>query len=221
MAYRLSVPAGHQVRAGCHECGQPFAAGWRGWLSLPARCGRCRTRPGPPWWWCSGTAAAATLVMGWRSPAAHPADAVLFTAWLIQTGVLLSSVDVAVRRLPTPVVAWTSAMTAVLIAAAANLSRRPGLLVTALAASAVLTLFYLLLVLVLGSQVGMGDVRVAALTGLLLGASGWTAVVLGAVLPYLMALPVALTQLVRAGHDRNSLELPFGPFLLAAAALAG
>jgi hypothetical protein len=40
-------------------------------------------------------------------------------------------------------------------------------------------------------------VRLAAQTGLLLGTAGWTAVILGTVLPYLLALPFAAVTVSR------------------------
>jgi len=60
----------------------------------------------------------------------------------------------------------------------------------------------------------MGDVRLAALAGLLLGTRGWAPVVGGAGLPYVIVLPFAVARLRNAGDDRH---VPFGPFLIAGA----
>ena len=66
----------------------------------------------------------------------------------------------------------------------------------------------------------MGDVRLATLTGLVLGTAGWQPVLLGAVIPYLLATPVALATLRRHTPGTAS-QIPFGPFLVGGAILVG
>jgi leader peptidase (prepilin peptidase)/N-methyltransferase len=63
---------------------------------------------------------------------------------------------------------------------------------------------------------GMGDVRLAALTGLVLGTAGWHTVLIGATGVYLLTTPFAVAAL----RSRKA-ALPFGPFLVAATILAG
>nr|BFE77374.1 hypothetical protein GCM10020092_106750 [Actinoplanes digitatis] len=73
-----------------------------------------------------------------------------------------------------------------LIAAAAVASGQPGLAATAGVSAVVLGLAQLALALLAPRQLGMGDVRLAALCGLLLGTHGWATVALGAALPWLL-----------------------------------
>ncbi|WP_229073382.1 hypothetical protein [Actinoplanes sp. DH11] len=77
---------------------------------------------------------------------------------------------------------------------------------------------YLLLALALPSQIGLGDVRLAAVLGAALGIGGWSPIVLGVILPYVVVFPFAVAYLLR-GASRKA-QLPFGPFLVAGAVLA-
>ena len=88
-------------------------------------------------------------------------------------------------------------------------------------AATILGCGYTTLVAVGASRMGMGDVRLAALTGLLLGSLGWAAVILGAVLPYLLVLPIAAVTVSQACLTGVRKPLPFGPFLFAATIIAG
>ena len=78
---------------------------------------------------------------------------------------------------------------------------------------------YLVLALLPGADLGLGDVKLAGLLGLLLGWLGWPAVLLGALLPHLLNGPVAVVLLV-SRRVRRDTALPLGPALLAGAWLA-
>jgi leader peptidase (prepilin peptidase)/N-methyltransferase len=152
-------------------------------------------------------------------PATDAADAATLVAWLVflQAGILLATIDLMVRRLPTRLITATAAVCLTLITAGDLISHRPKHLPAAILAAAGLGGVYLLVALAAPGQVGLGDVRLAALAGLLLGTRGPSAAVLGAGLPYLLALPFALSRLRNGGNDRH---LPFGPFLVTGALLA-
>jgi leader peptidase (prepilin peptidase)/N-methyltransferase len=216
VAYRLAVAQGEPPRTACDVCGTPFAVGWRGWFRLAASCGTCPERQ-----WIVGLLAAITgAALCWRTADAGGGRAVLLAGWLllVQAGILLSLIDLAVRRLPTRLVGVLAAIVIVCAGFAAWLEDRPQLLLATMAGGLVVGTLYLLLALVTPSQVGMGDVRLAATLGAALAASGWQAVALSLMLPYSLAFPFAVAQLRRrtaqAGH------LPFGPFLIAGAVLA-
>jgi len=84
-------------------------------------------------------------------------------------------------------------------------------LVAALGAGA----FMLLPSLVRPGAVGMGDVKLAVLLGLALGAHVVTALTIG----FLSAAPVALILLARGGAARRRTAMPYGPFLAFGAAV--
>ena len=77
---------------------------------------------------------------------------------------------------------------------------------------------FLVLALVAPSGMGMGDVKLAALLGLYLGWLGWPAVALGAAAGFVVQAVVALALLATRRIGLRG-ELPFGPAMLAGAAL--
>jgi prepilin signal peptidase PulO-like enzyme (type II secretory pathway) len=216
VAYRLAVAQGESPRTACSMCGTPFIVGWRGWFQFAASCGACTDRR----WPVSLLAAILSAALCWRTADAGGGSTALMTGWLliVQVGILLSLIDLAVRRLPTRLVGVLAAIVIVCAGFAAWLEGQPQLLLATVAGGLVVGALYLLLALVTPSQVGMGDVRLAATMGAALAASGWQAVALGLMLPYLLAFPFAVAQLRR--RTARAEQLPFGPFLIAGALLA-
>ncbi|MEV4722827.1 prepilin peptidase [Micromonospora humida] len=172
----------------------------------------------PGWLLGSASLAVASVGIELRLRSAEPPRLATLAVWLVvlYSGALLAAVDIAVRRLPTPVVAAAALLVFAILAAEAALAADGRRLITAAAAGAALGGGYLLLALVAGSGMGLGDVRLAALLGAALGTLGWDAVLLGAVLPYLLAAPAALIRLV--GRVEGSMA--FGPYLVTGALAA-
>ena len=224
VSYRLAVSSGAPLRAGCGRCGRAFPAGWRGWIG-PGRCSACQGSVGGPWWAFAIVGAAVAAVMAWRLTSGFTGAALLVPAWLafLLGGMTLGTVDAAVHRLPTPVVYATAAGSGGLLGVAALIAGQRSHLLGGLLGAAAVGAVYLLMAVVAGTQIGMGDVRLAALAGLLLGSVGWSAVVLGTLLPFALALPVAVVRAVTSGGGaagRYSRFFAFGPFLVAGAVVA-
>jgi leader peptidase (prepilin peptidase)/N-methyltransferase len=178
----------------------------------------------------AGALGAAALV--WRLPTAPAAAVTTLAAWLVfvQAGVALALTDLATRRLPTPIITTTAGVTSALLTAGSVTVRDPAPVLAALAGSALLGGCYLAAAWLTPTGIGMGDVRLAALTGGLAAATGWDTALLAAALPYLLALPFAIRQRRLAHRSRHhepdpQTHLPFGPFLvtgaLAAAVVTG
>jgi leader peptidase (prepilin peptidase)/N-methyltransferase len=91
-----------------------------------------------------------------------------------------------------------------------------GVLVTALLAAAAMAALFLVLAVV--GSMGLGDVKLAGVTGLMLGALGWSAVTTGVVAGFGAGAVAALWLLVR-GASRDS-HLAFGPAIIIGAAVA-
>ncbi|MCF6744885.1 prepilin peptidase [Blastococcus sp. KM273128] len=142
-------------------------------------------------------------------------------AFLVVTGagVLLALVDLRHRLLPDRVTGPAVAATAALLTVAAAAGGAWDQLLRAGLAAAVLFGGYLVMALISPAGLGMGDVKLAALIGLPLGWLGWDAVLLGAVAGFVVQAAVALALLAARRVGRRS-ELPFGPAMLAGAALA-
>jgi len=211
-AYRLSVPYGEPARSACGNCDAPLD----GWVALPAGCPHCGAALGPRTWltglWGALSFGALTWAL-WPSPIL---PAALLVAGL---GLLLAPIDLAVLRLPDRLVGTAFAGTAaVLLAAAIGTGNYAALLRAALAGAA-LAGGYLILALLPGGHLGLGDVKLAGVLGLLLGWLGWPYVLFGALLPHLLNGPVALVLLL-SGRARRGSALPLGPALLAGALLA-
>src|SRR5689334_17488552 len=167
-------------------------------LPPSGRCGRCRARRGPPAGLVEFAAAAVLAMLG------RP----LWCLGLL--GVCLAFVDARRRRLPN---ALTFAFFGTALLAVAGSGHLGRALLGAGAAAAVY------LVLAVTGGFGMGDAKLAAGLGLLLGALGRSAVVLGLAAGFaLSGLFAAVLLIGRRAGPRS--QLAHGPFMLAGALLA-
>ena len=207
--FRMSVASGEPERTECPHCGAALA-GWQA-----ARCRACGGRFMKPLVLELITAAVLALVCG--RFAGQPS--VLAFCFLGALGVALGAVDVAVHRLPDRLTLPAYPVMIVLLGAAAVIGHDGGALVRALLASVALTVAYLLLALLRPGQLGGGDIKLAALTGLGLGWLGWPAVIAGAVLAFILTAVVSLALLAARRISLRG-EICFGPFMLGGALLA-
>lgn len=133
-------------------------------------------------------------------------------------GVLLGAIDLHSRLLPNAlVVPFLGATLAVLIPGAL-LTQSWLAIVGSLAGGAVMFAIYLVLALISPGKLGMGDVKLAGILGILSGLVGldaWTATVLGG---FFLGGLIG-TLLLVTGRSLNS-AFPFGPAMLAAALAA-
>lgn len=138
---------------------------------------------------------------------------------LAAAGVLLAAVDLRHRLLPNRVVGPALVAGALLLTGAAAIDDRWDDLARAALGAVVLFVLFLVLALISPSALGMGDVKLAGLLGLHLGWLGWDAVLLGAAAGFVVQAVVSLVLLAARRIDLRG-ELPFGPAMLAGAALA-
>ena len=152
----------------------------------------------------------AFALLAWRLPPRSTAETLLLAAWLVfaGAGILLAAIDPRMQRLPTNILVAVAVAVAVaavsgsLIIAAALVSGRLTIVRNPVIAAAVLGLAHLALALLTSGKLGMGDVRLAALSGSLLGTDGSGSVVLGVALPWVMAA-LAATVLLRTRRVRR------------------
>jgi leader peptidase (prepilin peptidase) / N-methyltransferase len=139
--------------------------------------------------------------------------------WAAGAGLVLAAVDLAVHRLPDRVLlpAVVACLTALLVDAAATGSW-PALGRAVLAGAAAFAVAALAGALSAGG-LGFGDVKLLGLIGLLLGWAGWGVLLAGVLLGLLVGAGGSLLMVAtrRAGWRT---AVPFGPPLLAGAALA-
>lgn len=216
------VPRGLSlVRPGssCPSCAAPVRAYDNvpvlSWLALGGRCRQCRE----PISWRYPVVEAVTgalflleaATLGW-SP--YLAAVLVVSA----AGVALFLIDLAHRRLPFAVTGTAAALVAgalavdVLVDGASPL---PGAVASALVWLAVYGGVWLL---TSGRGMGLGDVALAPLLGLVLGWSGWGPSTLGLFGGFVLGAAVGAVLLLGGRASRRT-RVPHGPFMLAGAAV--
>jgi len=133
--------------------------------------------------------------------------------------VVLSIVDLAEKRLPNAIVHPSLVLFPVLLLVVAAASGAWASLLGAVLGAAALFVIYFVLALISPAGIGMGDVKLAALVGLMLGYLGWAPLLVGAIAGFLVGAVVSLIALATRKATLRS-SLPFGPSMLAGAFLA-
>ncbi|MGY1779229.1 prepilin peptidase [Geodermatophilus sp. SYSU D01036] len=219
------VPAGLSVVAPpsrCPVCENPIRARHNvpvlGWLVLRGRCADCGTPIAPRYPLVELLTGVLFVLVTWRlaeldEPAALP-------AWLVFTalGVALAFIDLDTRRLPNALVLPAYPVLGVLLTGAAAVSGDwEALLRAGLGAGALFGAF-LLMALAYPGGMGMGDVKLAGVLGLVLGWFSWAAVVVGAFAGFFLGAVVGVVVMAAGPHGRKT-AVPFGPFMIAGALL--
>ena len=133
-------------------------------------------------------------------------------------GLLITS-DLAVMRLPDPIMVWAyPAFFALLVVAAAGLHEW-GRLERALLAGLALLVFYLVSALVFPNGMSLGDVKFAGILGAFLGWGSWLHVLWGTLLAALLGGVVGVVLLVTKRGDRTT-EYAYGPMMAVGAVTA-
>jgi leader peptidase (prepilin peptidase)/N-methyltransferase len=168
--------------------------------------------------------------LAWRSAlVSAAAGALLGTAtgldwpllWLVPltpVAVALSVIDWHTRLLPRVVVLPATLAVLVLVTLVGLATDQRDALVRALLASIAARSFFWVLWAVRSAGMGFGDVRLAALIGLVLGWVGWGAFAVGVWVSFILFAVPALVVIV-ARRDRSLLKrsFPFGPFMVGGA----
>lgn len=132
-------------------------------------------------------------------------------------GVQLARIDVWLHLLPNPLV-LSLLVGGLLCLIAATLGGQlwPDL-ARALAGAAILFVIYMVLALISPGSLGMGDVKLAAPIGLYLGYLGWSQLLYGGLLGFILN-GVITVLVVRINRAERTSEVPHGPSMLASAA---
>ncbi|MEV6598964.1 prepilin peptidase [Actinoplanes sp. NPDC051346] len=204
VADRLAVPRGTPPRSACAHCAKPFPQ----WVRAGASC-VCASRP----LW---TVSAGALIAGLLGATIGPAPLLVVLLPVAILGVLLALIDLRCRRLPDPLVAALAAATVLPLGAGALIAGEAGRIGRAGVAAVLCGAAYLIIALLPGNGLGLGDVKLATVLGFVLGFAGWPAVAVGLAAAHLINGPVALALLIARRATRHT-ALPFGPALLAGA----
>ncbi|KQZ11095.1 hypothetical protein ASD23_03015 [Agromyces sp. Root1464] len=132
---------------------------------------------------------------------------------------VLSIVDLAEKRLPNAVVFPALGAVAVLLVPATWATGMWMSLVWALVGSAAMFAVYFLLALISPASMGMGDVKLALVIGLLLGWFGLSAWLVGLLAAFVVGGVVAIVALLLKRVTLRG-SIPFGPSMLVGALIA-
>lgn len=125
-------------------------------------------------------------------------------AWMLVVLAALAGIDLRARVLPNRIIG-----PAMLAALAWQLAFAPDRALESLVAGVAVGAFLFVTCLVSPGALGMGDIKLAALLGFVLG----TQVVAALMIGFIAVIPVALTLLVMGGRGARRTVIPFGPFL--------
>lgn len=214
------VPAGESMirpRSRCPSCGAPIRSADNipviSWLMLRGRCRACGVRISPVYplteLACGGLFAAVALVYEdpWRAILLAPFAGLM---------VALSVIDIRHRRIPNRLV-YPAVVIAAAVIVAGDLAGG-GLDVLDAGIGLFAYGLALLIIALISKGMGMGDVKLAGLIGLVLGSIGLDLVAVAAGMGILLGGVGAIVALL-AGADRKS-AIPYGPYLASGAVIA-
>lgn len=161
------------------------------------------------------------VLMAWRFGPSPQLPAYLFFA---ATSIALAAMDLQHRLLPNATILPAIGITALLLTGAAAAGTQAagtqwGSLARATLGGLLLFTLYLVLAIISPRGMGMGDVKLAALVGMILAFHSWQALFTGTFLGFLIG---ALTSILILATRRGALKtsIPFGPSMLAGALAA-
>jgi leader peptidase (prepilin peptidase)/N-methyltransferase len=228
------VPNGQSVVApasACPRCGHEIRPRDNvpvlSWLVLRGRCRDCSAPISARYPFVEATTAALfALVAGLVVPAldtaapglsvAVPVIVLIALLYLMAISIALTLIDVDVHRLPNAIVLPAYPVLAVLLAASSAMSGDWVALGRAGIGLAALGAMYLALALAVPGGMGLGDVKLAGVLGMVLAYLGWGPLAVGAFGAFVLGGTFAIGLMV-AGRARRRTGIPFGPWMLAGA----
>lgn len=136
--------------------------------------------------------------------------------YLMAVSVALALIDLDVHRLPNAIVLPAYPVLAALLTATSALSGDWGALLRAGTGLLVLGGGYLVLALAVPGGMGLGDVKLAGVLGLVLAYLGWGPLAVGAFGAFVLGGSFAIGLMV-AGRAKRGSGIPFGPWMLGGA----
>ena len=165
-------------------------------------------------WWVVPVLGVGEAVLGWRLADVPAVLATFALALVWMTG--LAAIDIDVRRLPDRWTLPAYPVGALLLAAGAVAEDAWGSWWAALGCAVASGAVYLVLALVNPAGLGLGDVELAGVLGLLTGWFGWPEAFAAFFLAFVLGGLVGVVVALRTGAGRKA-TFPFGPAMLAAA----
>lgn len=197
------------------------------WLVLQAKCRACRAPISARYPLIElATALSFAAIVAWRLPALLIPDAsstaiaelvvVIALLFFAAISIALAAIDLDTHRLPNAIVLPAYPVLAALLTVAAVSSAQYETLARAAAGAGILFAFYFVLALISPRGMGMGDVKLAGVIGLMLGWFGWGSLAVGALSAFVLGGMVGIALIVMQ-RARRTTRIPFGPWMLAGA----
>ncbi|QKS18114.1 prepilin peptidase [Curtobacterium sp. Csp2] len=195
------------------------------WIVLRGACRDCGSRISARYPLVeAGTSASFALVTGGvlASGVVHAAPAgptlVLLVGllYLMAVSISLALIDLDTHRLPDAIVLPAYPVLGVLLATTSATTGDWGALLRAVGGAAIMFVLYLALAVVVPGGMGMGDVKLAGVLGLVLAYLGWGPLAVGAFGGFALGATFAIGLLVTRRAARGS-GIPFGPWMLGGA----
>jgi leader peptidase (prepilin peptidase)/N-methyltransferase len=181
-----------------------------GWLVLRGRCADCGSGISVRYPAVEAATGAAFAALGASFSHSWSLPVLLLLA---AVGIALALIDLDVRRLPTAIVAPSYVAATGLLVIAAAASGAWGSFSRALIGSVASILLFYLIRFAWPGGMGGGDVKLAALLGLVTGWLGWGVLVVGVFAGFVLGAVVGVS-LMAAGRAGRRSAIPFGPFLI-------
>lgn len=162
------------------------------------------------------TTAVGAALTGWGVGAQW---ALLAWLWLALIGAVLSFIDIEHHRLPDRLTLTSYPVVAVALLVPTIADSQWTAYGRAWLGAAAMFVLYFALALIYPAGMGMGDVKLAGLLGLVLGYSGWFYVFVGFFAAFFVGAIVGITLMVFGSAGRKT-AIPFGPFMFVGALIA-
>jgi len=194
------------LRGRCRDCGAPFSGRYALVELVTALA------------FAGLTALQLPAVLAAPSVTAAIAASLVLVAllYVAAISITLAAIDLDTHRLPDSIVLPSYVVLAALLGTAALLTGDVEGAARTAAGAGILFGGYLLLALISPRGMGMGDVKLAGVIGLVLGFTGWAALAVGTLAAFLLGGVVGIALIV-AGRARRNTGIPFGPWMLGGA----
>lgn len=214
------VPRGESIAhppSHCPGCGHPIRPRDNipvlSWLLLRGRCRDCQT---PISWRYPAVEAATALAFGITGAWVGLQVLLLPMLWFVGSGIALLLIDIDVKRLPNAIVLPSIGVVAAGLVAVAVVEGTYESLLRAVVSALVMGAAFLALALIAPGGMGMGDVKLSILLGLVLGWFGVAQVIVGFFAAFLFGSLWGL-GLMATGRAGRKTAIPFGPFMIVGA----
>jgi leader peptidase (prepilin peptidase)/N-methyltransferase len=220
------VPAGESLvrpPSRCPSCGAAIRNRHNvpvvGWLVLRGRCYDCHAPISARYPLVELATGLLFAFVTLRILDLHLGAAVPAYLYFVAAGIALTMIDVDHKRLPNAIVLPSYGVLAALLVAASAYTGDWGALGRAAIGAGALFLFYFGLAAVYPAGMGLGDVKLAFILGGMLAYLSWRTFAVGAFGGFLLGSVGGVVLLVTGRGTRKS-EIPFGPYMIAAAVIA-